>query len=65
MAAAADAWTSGFNYPKEDQDPEHAFAFGRTLTFDELWALAKPGSDAHFAMLATRLWEGPRKWARA
>lgn len=64
MGAAAEAWTSGFNYPKEDQDPEHVFAFGDALTFDELWALAQPGSDGHFATLATRLWEGPRQWTQ-
>jgi exodeoxyribonuclease V gamma subunit len=64
MSAAADAWTSGFNYPKEDQDPEHVFAFGDRLTFEELWTGARAGSDAHFAELATRLWEGPRQWAR-
>jgi exodeoxyribonuclease V gamma subunit len=64
MDAAAKAWTSGFNYPKEDKDPEHVFAFGDVLTFDELWTRAPTGSDAHFAHLATRLWEGPRQWAR-
>ena len=45
LAAAAKAWTSGWRLPREDQDPEHEFAFGGTLAFDELWTRARPASD--------------------
>jgi hypothetical protein len=73
MKAAEKAWTSGYNCPKEDQDPEHVYAFGRTLAFDELWAHALPASEeaawapgvpSRFAALAARLWEGPLRWER-
>ena len=74
LAAAAKAWTSGWGFPREDQDPEHEFAFGGTLAFDELWTRARPASDeaawapgvpSRFAALATRLWEGPLRWEQA
>jgi exodeoxyribonuclease V gamma subunit len=73
MAAATKAWTSEYNFPKEDRDPEHEFAFGRALAFEELWTWARPAADeadwapgvpSRFAALATRLWEGPLQWER-
>ena len=71
MEEATAAWTSGFNDPKEDQDPEHALAFGDTLAFRQLWTWARPAPDeaawapgvpSRFAALATRLWEEPLRW---
>lgn len=73
IAAATKAWTSDFNRPKEDKDPEHEFAFDGTLTFEELWTLQRPAADemawspgvpSRFAALASRLWEGPLQWER-
>jgi exodeoxyribonuclease V gamma subunit len=70
---ATTAWTSGYNYPKEDQDPEHVLAFGDTLAFEQLWTWAQPAPDeaawapgvpSRFAVLATRLWKGPLQWER-
>ena len=70
---ATKAWTSGYNAPKEDQDPEHELAFGGTLAFEQLWTRALPAPDeaawapgvpSRFAALATRLWEGPLRWRR-
>ena len=74
MEAADRTWTSGWNFPSEDQDPEHEFVFGGTLAFEELWTWAPPAPDeaawapgvpSRFAALATRLWEGPLRWERA
>jgi exodeoxyribonuclease V gamma subunit len=45
------AWTSDWNYEKEDRQPEHVRAFGGQTGFDEL--LARPG----FAEYAHRLWD--------
>ncbi len=73
ITQATAAWTSGYNYPKEDQDPEHVLAFGGTLPFEQLWTWALPAPDeaawapgvpSRFAALATRLWEGPLQWER-
>jgi exodeoxyribonuclease V gamma subunit len=73
MEKASTAWTSGYNYPKEDRDPEHVLAFGGTLAFEQLWTWARPAPDeaawapgvpSRFAALATRLWEGPLRWRR-
>jgi exodeoxyribonuclease V gamma subunit len=73
IQAATAAWTSGYNYPNEDQDPEHVLAFGGALAFEQLWTWALPGPDeagwapgvpSRFAALATRLWEGPLQWER-
>ncbi|HEX5926215.1 MAG TPA: exodeoxyribonuclease V subunit gamma [Baekduia sp.] len=70
---ATKAWKSGYNAPKEDQDPEHVLAFGGTLAFEQLWTRALPAPDeaawapgvpSRFGALATRLWEGPLRWRR-
>ena len=39
-AAAAKEWTSGWNFPKEDAEPEHQLVLGGTRTFDELFERA-------------------------
>jgi len=64
IRAATGKWASTFTFPGEDRDPEHDVAFGGVLTFEQLWLRARPGSDGHFATLATGLWEGPRRWER-
>jgi exodeoxyribonuclease V gamma subunit len=66
--AARDAWESGYNYPKEDADPEHQLVFGGVLEFDALLQSvpaageAGPGWDdaepTRFGRLARRLWDG-------
>jgi len=56
--AAASEWTSGWNFPKEDRDPEHELAFGGVLTYEEL--RARPG----FAECAQQLWAGALAWER-
>jgi exodeoxyribonuclease V gamma subunit len=50
--AAGKAWTSTFDYPKEDRQPEHELVYGTAITFEAL--LAQPG----FADHAHRLWDG-------
>jgi exodeoxyribonuclease V gamma subunit len=48
---ARQAWTSDWNYDKEDRQPEHVRAFGGPIGFDELMA------RAGFAEYAHRLWD--------
>ena len=67
-AAARGAWTSAWNYPKEDAELDHQLVFGGIRSFDELWLEAGradetgPGWDAddpsRFGRLARRLWSG-------
>ncbi len=58
-------WESAWNFPKEDQEPEHQLAFGGVLGFDELLALPpregedfEPEEPTRFGRLAKRLWCG-------
>jgi exodeoxyribonuclease V gamma subunit len=66
--AARRAWTSTFDWDREDRDPEHLLAHGRQITFDELCDEA-PRTDEHgpgwdqtettrFGRYARRLWDG-------
>jgi exodeoxyribonuclease V gamma subunit len=68
QAAARDAWTSAWNYPKEDAELEHRLVLGDVRRFDELLA-EPPGGDergpgwqmsetSRFGRLARRLWDG-------
>ncbi len=50
--AARKAWTSAFDYDKEDRQPEHLLVYGDQIPFEEL--LAQP----LFAEYAHRLWNG-------
>ena len=65
-AVAADrAWTSTFDYPKEDRQPEHVLVYGDSVPLSEL--LARPprddegwyeGEPSRFGAYARRLWDG-------
>jgi exodeoxyribonuclease V gamma subunit len=65
-AAAREAWEGSYNWPGEADEPEHALAFGRGLSFDELcredarddergpgW---EPAERTRFGRYAARLW---------
>ena len=64
-AAAEKAWTSTFDYPKEDRQPEHLLAYGGEIPLadllapppqpDESWYEDEP---SRFGAYARRLWEG-------
>ncbi len=67
-AAARKAWTSPWNYDKEDKEPDHQLVLGGVRTFEELIA-EQPRSDEHghgwdmsdrtrFGRYAQRLWKG-------
>ena len=65
-AAAADrAWTSTFDYPKEDRQPEHLLVHGGEIPLSDLLATT-PRADEHwypdeptrFGGYARRLWDG-------
>jgi exodeoxyribonuclease V gamma subunit len=65
-AEAADkAWTSTFDYPKEDRQPEHVLVYGGSVPLSEL--LAPPPRDdeawygdepSRFGAYARRMWDG-------
>ena len=44
--AGRKAWTSAWNYDKEDKEPDHQLVLGGVRTFDELIA-EQPRSDEH------------------
>jgi exodeoxyribonuclease V gamma subunit len=65
-AAAADrAWTSTFDYPKEDRQPEHLLVYRGSVPLsdlleppprdDEAWY---PDETSRFGVYARRLWDG-------
>ena len=66
--AAGAAWTSGWDYPKEDQDLEHQELFGGVLSFEDLLAQAPradeagdgwdTGQPSRLGRWAVRLWAG-------
>ena len=69
-AAAEKEWTSDWNFPKEDAEPEHRLVLGGTRTVAELfeepprddeqgegWALDEPSRAGRYAR---RLWDGLR-----
>jgi exodeoxyribonuclease V gamma subunit len=65
VAAADKAWTSTFDYPKEDRQPEHLLVYGGEITLPDLLARA-PNADenwysdepSRFGAYARRLWHG-------
>jgi exodeoxyribonuclease V gamma subunit len=64
-AAAETAWTSTFDFPKEDRQPEHVLVYGGAVSLSELLRRA-PGIDeawyedeaSRFGTYARRLWDG-------
>jgi exodeoxyribonuclease V gamma subunit len=50
--AAGRAWTSTFEWDKEDRDPEHVLVYGGQIGFEQLLANPLFGDCAH------RLWDG-------
>ncbi len=65
VAAADRAWTSTFDYPKEDRQPEHLLVYGGSVPLSEL--LEPPPRDdeewypdetSRFGVYARRLWDG-------
>jgi exodeoxyribonuclease V gamma subunit len=64
-AAAEKAWTSTFEYPKEDRQPEHLLVYGGELPLAELLAQTPRGDEnwdedepTRFGRYARRLWDG-------
>jgi exodeoxyribonuclease V gamma subunit len=68
VAAARDAWTSAWNFGKEDQEPEHQLVLGGVRSLDELLD-ERPRPDeegegwdvtatTRFGRLARRMWDG-------
>ena len=68
VGAGRKAWTSPWNYDKEDKEPDHQLVLGGVRTFDELIA-EQPGPDEHgqgwdmsertrFGRYALRMWKG-------
>jgi len=65
-AAAADkAWTSTFDYPKEDRQPEHVLVYGGEIALSELLSTTPradedwyPDEPSRFGVYARRLWAG-------
>jgi exodeoxyribonuclease V gamma subunit len=67
---ASAAWTSSYNYPRENKDTEHVLVFGGEVGFEEMVARSgapRPdeGGDGwdvfeqtRFGRLARRLWDG-------
>jgi exodeoxyribonuclease V gamma subunit len=68
--AANGAWTSEYNYPREDQDAEHQLVLAGVVSFD--WLLSRCGAPrddergegwddsepTRFGRYARRLWDG-------
>jgi exodeoxyribonuclease V gamma subunit len=64
-AAANKAWTSDFDYPKEDRQAEHVLVYGSAIPLSDLLE-PSPRDDerwyeseaTRFGAYARRLWEG-------
>ncbi len=67
VEAAEREWTSGYNWDREDREPEHLAVLGGELTFDEVVAFApdsdeagegwEPAESSRLGRLARRLWD--------
>ena len=64
-AAADKAWTSTFDYPKEDRQPEHLLVYAGAIPLSDLLATAPradenwyPHDASRFGGYARRLWDG-------
>jgi exodeoxyribonuclease V gamma subunit len=65
VAAADKAWTSTFDYPKEDRQPEHKLVHGGEIPLSDLLATTPrsdenwyPDEASRFGAYARRLWDG-------
>jgi exodeoxyribonuclease V gamma subunit len=65
VAAAEKAWTSTFDYPKEDRQPEHVLVHGGEIALSDLLSIAPradevwhPDEASRFGVYARRLWGG-------
>jgi exodeoxyribonuclease V gamma subunit len=65
VAAAERAWTSAFDYPKEDRQPEHVLVYGGELPLSDLLQSSPradedwyPDEMGRFGAFARRLWDG-------
>jgi exodeoxyribonuclease V gamma subunit len=68
VTAAAKAWESGWNFPREDVEPEHQLVLGGRLAFADLLEAVPRADEAgagwhveettRFGRLARRLWDG-------
>jgi exodeoxyribonuclease V gamma subunit len=68
IAAASRAWTSAWNFDKEDKEPDHQLVLGGVLAFDELLAQPPRPEDqgpgwemsetTRFGRYARRMWNG-------
>jgi exodeoxyribonuclease V gamma subunit len=66
--AACGRWESGWNFDREDREPEHQMAFGGVLAFADVLALAPlsdesgegwaTSEDSRLGRLARRAWDG-------
>jgi exodeoxyribonuclease V gamma subunit len=64
-AAADKAWTSTFDYAKEDRQPEHTLVHGGEIPLSDLLASTPragenwyPEEPSRFGVYARRLWDG-------
>ncbi|HUA71978.1 MAG TPA: exodeoxyribonuclease V subunit gamma [Solirubrobacteraceae bacterium] len=64
-AAADKAWTSTFDYPKEDRQPEHVLVYGGAIALSALLERPPleheswyPDEPSRFGAYARRLWDG-------
>ncbi len=65
--AAASEWASGYNFPKEDKEPEHMLVLGGALAFRTVVQMAgtpradevawDPSGSTRFGAYAHRLWD--------
>jgi exodeoxyribonuclease V gamma subunit len=70
LRAAEKEWTSDWNFPKEDADPEHQLVLGGTRTVAELFEEPPrddeqgegwpPDEDSRVGRYARKLWDGLR-----
>jgi exodeoxyribonuclease V gamma subunit len=65
VLAADKAWTSTFEYPKEDRQPEHVLVHGGEIALVELMSQTprddedwNHGETTRFGRYARRLWDG-------
>jgi exodeoxyribonuclease V gamma subunit len=58
VKAAVEEWESGWDFPKEDKEPEHKLVFGEGVSLEQL--MARAGFDTY----ARRLWDPALGWEK-